>query len=668
MMMQRSLDSLSLILIGISLALGGCQPGLDNPLTPTGSHSMAFDAAFEALAVVNTDAGTISVIDERSHQVQEVWVGAEPTRIARAGSSYFVSLRAERSIARVERRNDRWSLIQKVKVGTEPYGLVASEYGTRLFAALSTQGEVIEISPKTMEVTQKWAIGKEIRWLALRPQNDTLYAVHAFGNEISHINLNNNRVKTLKLPQGFERSTRFTGDPAFTPDGLTLVLPMLNVDNTTSASSDMNDGNLADLPLEDLEDHAPLEPSEEEFFEQGGYNAAGRFQAGLLEVPVDASNGEPTESSGEIVFIPINNNSDGSVVSGYPTSVAVSPESDFYLSTHEGTHAVVVTSASNEESEPGFFDIVTGNENGASNDNHLNFSFRDHEVVGRIEGARGALFQTNRAIAVDGFLGRGIRFKTLSNILKPPASSHGFMPCCDSPPMEQDIVVEPLVIATQHRLPPEVERGRKLFFSGADASMSSNSSGVSCATCHAEGRNDGLTWSFDSGLPRRQTLSLAGNISQKGRVTWTSEVATVAHEVMLTSQGRMGGRGLNAQSAIDVAAYIDWSREADYPMKNAPIEGRLAQGQALFYAPEIGCAGCHSGSQFGTDATFTLLGAEPTKAISLRGVSMTPPYFHDGSAETLGEVLEQCRSGFMGDTSGLSQGELEALELYLRSL
>ena len=47
---------------------------------------------------------------------------------------------------------------------------------------------------------------------------------------------------------------------------------------------------------------------------------------------------------------------------------------------------------------------------------------------------------------------------------------------------------------------------------------------------------------------------------------------------------------------------------------------------------------------------------------------MTPPYFHDGSAETLGEVLEQCRSGFMGDTSGLSQSELEALELYLRSL
>ena len=120
-------------------------------------------------------------------------------------------------------------------------------------------------------------------------------------------------MKTLKLPQGFERSTRFTGDPAFTPDGLTLVLPMLNVDNTTSTSSDMNDDNLADLPLEDLEDHAP-EPNEEEFFEQGGYNAVGRFQAGLLEVPVDASSGEPSDEPGDIVFIPISNSSDGSVV------------------------------------------------------------------------------------------------------------------------------------------------------------------------------------------------------------------------------------------------------------------------------------------------------------------------------------------------------------------
>ena len=43
---------------------------------------MAFDAAFEELAVVNTDAGTISVIDERSHEVQD-WVGDQPASHAR---------------------------------------------------------------------------------------------------------------------------------------------------------------------------------------------------------------------------------------------------------------------------------------------------------------------------------------------------------------------------------------------------------------------------------------------------------------------------------------------------------------------------------------------------------------------------------------------------------
>ena len=152
--MQRSLDSLSFILLGISLALGGCHPGLDNPLTPTGSHSMAFDAAFEELAVVNTDAGTISVIDERSHEVQEIWVGQEPTRIARAGSAYFISLRAERSIAKVERRNDQWTVIQKVRSGLSPTAWWVSTAPDS--SQHSTQGEVIELSPKTMEAIQKW--------------------------------------------------------------------------------------------------------------------------------------------------------------------------------------------------------------------------------------------------------------------------------------------------------------------------------------------------------------------------------------------------------------------------------------------------------------------------------------------------------------------------------
>ena len=130
----------------------------------------------------------------------------------------------------------------------------------------------------------------------------------------------------------------------------------------------------------------------------------------------------------------------------------------------------------------------------------------------------------------------------------------------------------------------------------------------------------------------------------------------------------MGGRGLTSQDAQDIAAYIDWSREADYPLKNAPIVGRLAEGQALFFSPEVGCATCHSGSHFGSAATFKIVGEQETKAVSLRGVAVTAPYMHDGSSPTLGDVLKRCKTGFMGDTSQLSQSDLDSLELYLQSL
>ena len=100
----------------------GCSGGLDNPLMPTGSHSIAFNSDFTRVAVANTDAGTVSFIDERSHVVQEVSVGLEPTRIARAGNKYFVSLRAERSVAVLRPEGDGFVVEKKIRVGAEPYG------------------------------------------------------------------------------------------------------------------------------------------------------------------------------------------------------------------------------------------------------------------------------------------------------------------------------------------------------------------------------------------------------------------------------------------------------------------------------------------------------------------------------------------------------------------
>ena len=60
-------------------------------------------------------------------------------------------------------------------------------------------------------------------------------------------------------------------------------------------------------------------------------------------------------------------------------------------------------------------------------------------------------------------------------------------------------------------LPPEVQRGRELFYSAMAPGIASSNAGIACATCHTDGRSDGVTWQFTDRA--RQTPSLAGPIT-----------------------------------------------------------------------------------------------------------------------------------------------------------
>jgi cytochrome c peroxidase len=55
------------------------------------------------------------------------------------------------------------------------------------------------------------------------------------------------------------------------------------------------------------------------------------------------------------------------------------------------------------------------------------------------------------------------------------------------------------------------------------------------------------------------------------------------------------------------------------------------------------------------------------KTPSLRFVAGTPPYFHDGSAETLADLVEQDKDT-MGKTSHLSDEDKAALVAFLETL
>jgi cytochrome c peroxidase len=82
----------------------------------------------------------------------------------------------------------------------------------------------------------------------------------------------------------------------------------------------------------------------------------------------------------------------------------------------------------------------------------------------------------------------------------------------------------------------------------------------------------------------------------------------------------------------------------------APLSTAAQRGQALF--SELGCAACHRPPRFADDSYHNLgLGADPARNAgrarvpALRGLAHTAPYFHDGSAATLADVVAHYARG-----------------------
>lgn len=264
--------------------------------------------------------------------------------------------------------------------------------------------------------------------------------------------------------------------------------------------------------------------------------------------------------------------------------------------------------------------------------------------------------------------------------------------------------------------PERVDLGSKLFF---DARLSGDGN-MSCGSCHSPlyGWSDGLPTAkgFKSQVLGRATptvLNTAFNSTQMwdGRKRTLEEQALGPMEAnveMNTDMAKLfaflnGNHGYREAFAraypgkpidADTVAKAIASFERTVISNDSPFD-RWAKGQhdamtaeqvagfALFVDPKKGnCAACHSGPNF-TDNSFHNLGlashgkAEPDlgryairplpvmkgafKTPTVREAANTAPYFHDGSARTLVDVVEHYRRG--GDVKADLSREIKPLEL-----
>lgn len=218
--------------------------------------------------------------------------------------------------------------------------------------------------------------------------------------------------------------------------------------------------------------------------------------------------------------------------------------------------------------------------------------------------------------------------------------------------------------------PDLVAKGRALFHTTGDSRISSD--GRACASCHPDGRDDGLVWATPDGP--RQTPTLAGRLAGTAPYGWNGSRGTVKKHVTNTLK-RLGGTGLEDDAMDALVAYC-MAMKAPPRATLAAVEDHalVDEGRDLFESASTGCSSCHMADGTFTDGNRHNVGSkakgDPGRKFdtpSLRFLSGTAPYFHDGRYPTLRALLLGS-DGKMGHTRQLSPHQMDALQAYLETL
>jgi DNA-binding beta-propeller fold protein YncE len=188
------------------------------------------------------------------------------------------------------------------------------------------------------------------------------------------------------------------------------------------------------------------------------------------------------------------------------------------------------------------------------------------------------------------------------------------------------------------------------LFRRADARISTRGA-MACASCHPEGRADGLSWRIDG--PALQTPVLAGRVAGTGPFKWDGTDASLT-DSMTSTMRRLGGVGLEAEQTAALAAYV-----SALPRPRAPARdgSQVARGAELFEAE--GCRSCHSDAITTDRERHDVGGSLPSvDTPSLVGLAVSAPYYPDGSAATLQALL-----GGRGLVHAMTDAELEPAQL-----
>jgi cytochrome c peroxidase len=221
------------------------------------------------------------------------------------------------------------------------------------------------------------------------------------------------------------------------------------------------------------------------------------------------------------------------------------------------------------------------------------------------------------------------------------------------------------------RVPLSEERQGEMFFNNAQFCFQH---WQSCASCHPDGRADGLNWDLlNDGIGNpKNTKSLLVSLQTPPSMSLAIR-EDAAHAV------RSGLRFIQfairpEEDAQKIDTYLKLMKPVPSPsLVKGKLSDKASRGQKVF--EKAGCITCHSGPYHTDMKQYNVglgTGAEAAKDFdtpTLLECWRTAPYYHDGRSRSMKDALIRCnKNDAHGTTRGLTPQEQDDLVEYVLSL
>lgn len=585
----------------VTLLLLACAPPPD-PESALQSGAIARSSDGGTVWAAHPDEGAVSRTDLTTGTSTVLPLAGAPTHVARVGTQLYVSLPADGSIAVLDVSGSMPEPVSEHAVGSEPAGLVASRLDGHLFVAVAGEGRVVELDPASFAELRGWDVPGFPSGLALHPDGQSVYVTSTFGGQLTRIDLDTGTMQTAEVPVDEVVSTDSAGHEVAIGE---------RQPRFTSAPTLSEGGDRLAVGLQRLDTTtAGASGSYVTFDESEGP----RVQSAVAWTELSEA-GELGEL--ELVDATLDPGDDSGDRFSALVALAWSPDGERVAASMEAADVV------------GIYDLGEG-----------------APVFALRLPAPGGVFVDDGGLVAQAGFGTSLVPVELDAL-----EATAELTWVDVPAGEA---------LSLPGLPAAVERGRQLFRTAVDASISLPGTGTSCSGCHTSAGTDGLTWALPDGY--RQTPALHGGTAATAPYQWDGEVESIADEALATSHDRMGGVDMTDEQAADIAAWVGSRRTLAPPTRVDPEAA--SRGAELFES--LACSSCHPGAR-GTDGERHEIGGVLMDTPGLEAIAHTAPYLHSGGAADLGEVIDYAAAGKMGAAFSISASERDDLIVYLRT-